>query len=315
MSEPSEFERTPRGWPPLDGAACVFYGALLVPVLMLALAGGLSTLANTVQVGASPWPLGVPLWLALLAAVGVVEALRVASYRSTVYVISPGRACVRRGILSVRTRLELPLAGDLRVTLVDGDPCLHTASSSLVLTGLGPSEVDAVRLAVGLPAEHAPPAPARRRRGGVAVLAGLALLAAAQALGALGNRDRARFKAFEVAVGDAVSTAQAAVLRSRTSVRPVGSRSSLLGIFTDQVASFEVDLADTSRREPGQPTQPLTITAVRVECRMPWGALVYGEPRVVVSVGRPAEANTELLRELRAAFAAAGVEATWSPER
>lgn len=310
---PTEFERAPRGWPALGATALTLYGALLAPVLMLAYAGGLSALGASVRVGASPWPLGVPVWLALLGTLAVIELLRVASFRSTVYVISPGWARVRRGILSVRTRAELPLAGDVRVSLVEGDPCLHAHAGSLALTGLGPAELDAVRLAVGLPAEGAAVAPARRRRTWLAPLAALALLALAQLLGELGNRARERFRTLEATVTGAVSAAEASVLQRRSGARPADSRSGIGGILTDQRAVFEIDLIDTSRREPGRPRQPLTVAAATVECRLPWGVLVYGEPRVVVSQPGAAEADAELLRELRAAFAAAGVDATWPP--
>ncbi|MCO5166269.1 MAG: hypothetical protein M9894_07890 [Planctomycetes bacterium] len=315
MDEQAEFERAPRGWPPLDATALVVHGALLVPVLLLALAGGLSALGETIRVGASPWPLGLPVWLGLLGVVAAIEVLRVASFRSTVYVISPGRARVRRGIVSVRTVLELPLAGDVRVTLDDGDPCIDAETGSLTLKGLGAAELDAVRLALGLPAEGAPPAPARRRRGLVAVVTALALLAGAQAFGAVGNRARARFQALELAVGGAVATAEGRVMQGRSDLHRGGSRSGIGGILTDQRAEFRSVLHDVSRREPGQPRQPLTVATASVDCRMPWGPLVYGEPRVVVTQDRPGEANEELLRELRAAFAAAGIEATWPAER
>ncbi len=117
----------------------------------------------------------------------------------------------------------------------------------------------------------------------------------------------------EATVAGAVSAAEASVLQRRSSARQVDSRSGIGGILTDQRAVFEIDLVDTSRREPDQPRQPLTLAAAMVECRLPWGVLVYGEPRIVVSQPGAAEADAELLRELRAAFAAAGVDATWPP--
>lgn len=303
--EELRFEGGARGWPPFTLEAAAGYTFFLAPLLLLTAAGGLAAVAGqTIDVGVSGlWPVSLPLWLLAVGLIVAVEAWRVVSFRSTVHAVTTRRVLTLRGVVRVRVRAELALTGHEAVTLEGGDPCV----GGLRLVGLGAESYEAVRLALGRLPEPAEPSP-RRRRGRVFGVVALVLLGAAQVVGALGNRDRARFKALDQAI-------DAAVEKARTRVDPSpfsgGSRSFIGGPFTSQEATYEVAVLDPDRREPGEPTQPLTVAAARIEARLPWGPLVYGSLSVTVSQPAPAERNAELLRALKDELAAAGVDATW----
>ncbi|HZV02315.1 MAG TPA: hypothetical protein VFF73_36745 [Planctomycetota bacterium] len=291
MSEPVLFEGSPHGWPSPDVMDVTIFALALVPTTALAMAGmdvRLSVLGATVH---------LPLFLPVLAAIGVYELWRLAVFRSTVYVLTAHALEVRRGVLrGVRTWFKVQIVPGFQCKLVRGDPAIGVEPHWIVLKGLGPEARDGVRGALKLPplAEPPPPAPSKCVERGAALVV-LVFLVLAHIDGAISWQERMDFDAFDKKVEQVIvqSEAEYAVTHREHTMNGRGGSSRIRGNLMTQRSEY-------------------WLSHAVVECTLAWGPVAWGRPEVCVRSS--ARGQEDFLRLLKSNFDLVGIDATW-PER
>jgi hypothetical protein len=295
-----QFEGSPTGWPPLSRRVIRLYLAVLLTSVVVMLAG------HDIPLKVRGVILHLPVFVPVLAAIGVCELWRLAVYRSTVYSLIHGRTLVvQRGVLRVRMdEVHSLLPG---FELRGGDPALMTEFGWIVLEGLGPESRDGVLGALGLPPlAEAPPHARSRRREVLAAVVALLVLVAAHVDGAIGAAAKRNFDALDARVRAAVFRAESRFVIGQEiwlDQRSAGhamtrallmTRTSLYGLhfMTDE-------------------TRPSVAASIDVECKLPCWTIFWGPPRVTVTVHESAPGNERLQKVLEAAFAEEEVQAVW----
>src|SRR5579872_180005 len=300
IADSAQFEGSPAGWPPLSPRALRLYFVLLVPTVAIMLAG------NDIPIKVRGIILHVPVFVPVLAAIGICELWRLAAYRSTVYSIIHGRTLVvQRGVFRVGMDEVYSLVPGFEVR--GSDPAVKSEMGWVVLEGLGPESRDGVLGALGLPplAEAPPPAKSRRREI-LAVVLVLLLLLAAHVDGAIGAAAKRSFDVLDAHVRAAVFRAESRFvigqeiwLDSVTAGRPMKR-----ALLSTRTSAYTLHFKTYD-------TQPSVAASLDVECELPWGPVVWGAPRVRVTVHETAPGNQRLRNLLETAFDEEGVQAVW----
>jgi hypothetical protein len=295
------FEGAPAGWRP---ASVAFYVIFFVALIVATLGGE----AIPVSVGAAA--VNVPIFVPFLGFLAVVELWRLASFRSTLYVITARRIVERRGVLRVRERRHLHREDVKGVELRGGDPCVLTGRAPFRLVGLGASNLDPVRVALGFPALLAPPPPERTKREALLlVVLGVALLAsyaASLVFSASARRARDAFDARELDVRAAIVRAE-----ERFAAEHPGGR-----LTVDKTYGAQM-YAGYDRRY----MHLLTVSSPGTGARVPasvrfslvWGFFAWGPSRLDVYAPKPDPDMDELLRDLEQELGKLGIEAIRRP--
>ncbi|HZV02314.1 MAG TPA: hypothetical protein VFF73_36740 [Planctomycetota bacterium] len=301
IGDSAQFEGSPAGWPPLTRRTGALYLLVVVPSLAIMLAG------DDIPIPVRGVILHLPLFVPVMAAIGICELWRLATFRSTVYSVIHGRTLVvRRGVLRVKMEEVHSLLPGFE--LRGGDPALMTEFGWIVLEGLGPDARDGVLGALGLPPLAEPPPPARsRRRLQVAAVVTLVLLVAAHLDGVAGAAARRQFLVVDARVGTAIFAAESSFVTGQEFMvdrQGVGHGVSR-GILSTRRSTWEVRIVHTE--DPSR-----VVASFEVECVLPWRGLSWGAPRVTVFEAESAPSNAWFRKELEAAFEAQGIQATWA---
>jgi hypothetical protein len=302
-----KFEGAPAGWPRLSSNAMGLYLLLAAPVFLLSVAG----FAPVVSYGKAS--VAVPLFLFLVPLIALVEFWRVASFRSTLYVVTDQRVLVLRGVFHVKpcTIFDRRFVEDVK--LVDSEPALALeGSGTFVFAGLPAADADAIRVALGRTPMNLPVTTKPRRDELRTAIGALVVFIAAHVFGVVGKRTRDDFSAFDAKVKAAIAAVEAPLVgRDPANFKTGGGDAFYGGIFADQRLEHDVEVLDFSRRDPKAPNQPFSLVRIWVESTLPWGAIFYGPVKTVVRMPETAPLNDEALAALKKEFERAGIDAKW----
>ena len=302
--ETVRFEAHARGWAPLTAGILVPYGVILGFAAFLALPGN-----------AIPWPvlgttIPVPVELPALALIFLIEVYRMAEFRSRLHVVTDDRVLLIYGIARTRLWHSVPVATVTGAQLVRGVPTLLLTGGPWQLPGLDALDLESMAAALHVPLS--PPVDTSalsRRRRLIAIVVAVVFVVLVEVESTLQRRAKLRYAAHWVGVTNAAGVAEAALRRryeaNGFTVQRFGGGSSFNMPFA-QFNEIDVnfDLTDRGFRS-------VRMVRVSVTSQRDFELSPKDAPVVVERRGKDREIEEEFLVELKRAFEAAGIVASW----
>lgn len=299
--ETVRFEAHAHGPAPLTVAATVVYAQLL----------GFASLPELIRmrpdVTLGSWEVPLPIPLIALALIAVFELVRVAKFRSRLYVVTDQRVLMLDGILRVKLRFELAASSVESVQVRGGTPAF-TGRSGFTLAGLDSVDAESIAHALG----DVPLLPAReasfvgRHAKAIALAAALLWLPFVEVESVIQERAHAEFLVVSRAAQSAYNAAYCTWVRDVVRSRPDSvpnisgdSRLTNMGLWENVHCSYTCRGA-----------MPGDGLAVELRCERPL-SLLPGKPRVLVLEPEVRNENAAFFVELKKELDAAGIEATW----
>lgn len=304
--EEVRFEARARGWAHLEPIVLVPYSMILA---LAAFQDLWSAPLVAGQIGR--FTLALPFQAFALGFIFMSELYRLAIFRSRLYVVTNQRVLRFWGVFRFGLKRATDVGALTGVQLRAGTPTLLRDRERISLVGL--DAVDQESIAAALPGvsvlDHMPAGLLHRRASLLAVLVACVFVGLVQVGAFLERRAKAGFQRRWAAVSAAVAAAEGATKKELEAqgltVRSY-SRANLMSLPFVNVAFVDVNLEAHDAQYRG-----LRMFRVHIEAQQTFDLAPVLVPVVVSQSGGDPEANAVLLAELREAFAASGIEATW----